>query len=166
MITLTWQDFYNTVAVVGFLLSAFTFIQRLLNEKLNLKLSIEHFDFYGNNVWFYTVLENHSRLPVSIIKIQLIGAYDELIYSAELQPSVLKTEYINKELIKVHSLGFPIELSSLGARSGNLYFLMPVHHNPSLHKKSLNLIISTNRGKVMIALPPPNRVKGSQNNTP
>jgi len=51
VITLTWQDFYNTVAVVGFLLSAFTFIQRLLNEKLNLKLSIEHFDFYGNNVW-------------------------------------------------------------------------------------------------------------------
>lgn len=141
--------------IFGFLLSVGNFIILLLQNRKRIKVRLgdagvthlsDHRDLYKIS---YSI-ENLSRLPISITRVQIQVAGK--MYDSDRLPFIIeKSEYrVGKEVVDrtlVKSRVLPINLLALSAESGFLAFVIP-QGILSANDKDLIVQIYTNRGKV------------------
>jgi len=154
------------ISTISLIISAFLLAERLYHNRMNINVVAKHYYCEDEHLLVFMAFENCSRLPVSITRIQLLDGYD----------SRRDCEYMSKQITEhttqtgktvtyrrsVDNLGLPLDLPPLSAKSGYIYFKFPHgkdHWNPIVHKKPLNILISTNRGTVNPTLQIPDEVE-------
>ena len=146
---------YKIAGVLGFLLSVYNFTMIMIQDHKRLKIRLgdagitslpDHRDLYK----IAYMVENRSRLPISItrVQIQIAGKMydcDRLPFIIEKSEYRVGNEVVDRTLIK--STVLPINLLGLSAESGFLAFLIP-QGILSANDKDLIVQIYTTRGKV------------------
>ena len=141
--------------ILGFLLSAFNLAMLISQnrKRLNIRFGAAGITPLTDHTDLYQIaysIENQSRLPISITRVQIQVAGK--MYDCERLPYVIeRSEYrvggevIDRTIVKSRVL--PINLLALAAESGFLAFSIP-QGILSANDKDLIVQIYTNRGKV------------------
>lgn len=141
--------------ILGFLLSGFNLAMVIWQnrKRLRIRFGAAGISSLPNHTDLYQIaysIENQSRLPISITRIQIQVAGK--MYDCERLPYVIETseyrvggEVVDRTLVK--STVLPINLLALAAESGFLAFSIP-QGTQSANDKDLIVQIYTNRGKV------------------
>lgn len=146
------------IAVLGFLMSLASWIYTFITTRQNLSLEISQLKTGDNVTFCFMHFVNHSRLPISITRIQIIN--DNAITDCTTIPCLVcqATRSIGKTITSqkdFYSLQIPIDISTLGATSGYVLF----EGAPAVLRSeatTVTFLICTNRGKkVRISLPLP-----------
>lgn len=145
---------YKVVGVLGFLLSVINFALIIFqnHKSLNVRFGDAGITQLSNHQDLYKIayiVENKSRLPISItrVQIQIAGKmYDcnRLPFVVDRSEYCIGNEVVDRTLVKSKVL--PINLLGLSAESGFLAFLIP-QGILSENDKDLIVQIYTNRGK-------------------
>lgn len=152
---ITLTDF---LAACGFVMSLATWIYTAISNRQKLAFKIHEVKIVRDASIFFIQIENLSRIPVAITRIQLkiCGA----LFDCVAIPTFIMgtTGKVGTEVISgksFYSMQIPIELSSLGAVSGYIFFDNPQAVLPP-DSTTASFLIHTNRGKkVEISLPLP-----------
>lgn len=142
-----------TISIVGLIISIINAIYFFKNKKRSITIDVRsytlktHFQKYQlANIYLRII--NHSQLPISITRIQLIIDNEKFDVSTFPQTIMTLTHHSGKEQVerqKIKSTLMPINIMSLGAYSGYLSFPILRDSLPA-NQKHLTFEISTNRG--------------------
>lgn len=152
---ITLTDF---LAACGFAMSLSTWIYTAMSNRQKLSFRIHEAKNITGGSIFFMQIENLSRIPVAVTRIQLeiCGQFFDCIAI----PTFIMgtTDRVGSEVVgekAFYSMQIPIEISSLGAVSGYIFFDNPQAVLPA-DSTAVNFLIHTNRGKkVSISLPLP-----------
>ena len=142
----------NIAGVLGFFMALGTWAHTLLYQRRNLKISITHYDKQRRYLVFYLLIENLSRLPITISRIGITSANGTALECNLIPKIVVETTTTRKEEITKHevlkSFNFPISLSELGGTSG---FVVFEDHQDIFRDSSTvwNFQVYTNRGRAL-----------------
>lgn len=148
---ITLDNITSILGVLGFVMSFVTWIKEWVTQRINLSGELTSAMFGVDKAVVYVVFENHSRLPVSISKINLIAnnarhpcTNTSKWISQNARISGGKTVYEQNEF----STSLPCSIPELGAISTVLLF-EDFQQNLLTGSKSLNLEVCTSRGKIV-----------------
>lgn len=142
------------LGVLGFIISMYNLIKALLEKRRNVQFKVSEYrlaDFYDESklACFWFEVENNSQIPISITRITLIKDNFKANSYHRVHKVFETRTLINREVVDKHvtySSHLPINLSSLGAFSGDLAFRVPQGILQE-HETHLTFEIGTNRGK-------------------
>lgn len=162
---MNWVTF--GIAVAGFLMSLGSWIYTFVTQRKRLSFKIQVFKYKENLAYMYLMIENRSRLPVSITGIFLKQGKNRTSCT-QIPKTVLSTTRktaCNTDVVYQYSTAIPIQLSSLESVSCIVLFedIPEVVQSSATH---LTFQISTNRGRKVkrkLALP---QDWNDQNGTP
>lgn len=144
------------IAIAGFLMSLISWIKDFATQHKRLSARIMYLGTSSRSAHMYLMIENKSRLPISITGVELI--LDKQAYPCVPFPKIvfirnLKTAGEVSHSQPEYSTQIPIHIPSLGAVTALLLF-DPLVQTPLPDATQLTLAISTNRGKkVKMRLP-------------
>lgn len=146
---LTKENITFILALFGSFGTLCVFISTLLQNSVNLDISIVEYSADNKTAILYMMLDNRSHLPISITNISIWN--HAVLYSCLPTPEIVKfnIRHCNKEEVfreAVKTIPLPINLPSLSGTSGYLYFVIP-QENFEIDSKSLTVEVSTNRHK-------------------
>lgn len=147
---LTKDNITFALAVFGSLGTILSWIYASISNRKNIYVRISRAYLHDNSVLLHILMDNKSRLPISINRVSLI--INETTYHAfDIKTQIFRGDYkSNNEIIKtdiIYSAEFPIELASLGGTNFYLFFELPPNAFQSLSTQ-LTLQFHTNRGMV------------------
>lgn len=139
------------IAIIGLILSLYNFFSNLYNNRVRLRIEYISCCYIDSSLAFTFVFENFSRLPITISRLFIdLGSkrYEFQWHSELLEFGLNRNLFVNPGG-KFSSLGFPCEITGLGAVSG--VFLINRSSLPPLPLKLKNetaqLYLHTSRGK-------------------
>lgn len=142
------------IAVISFLMSLGTWIRTLITQRVNLRMKIieGYPDRIGKSetVYFFLLIENLSRLPISISSVRLEFAGESIPCEAIPQFAYKSSFNVGERILEdhvVYTSGMPIQLEALGAVRSLIHFSrLPRPFPPDATHASLE--VCTNRGKI------------------
>lgn len=158
---ITRENITLAIALFGAIGTAINATLSLIHNRANLNIRIVKIKDYLPFFLTYVIFENNSRLPISVTSISI--QIDGIFYPCSAIPEKVITNEVkrNGEILsykETYSMTMPIEIGSLGAAAGYIYF----DNLPELEQllsKPLIFRVSTNRGKVFqIELSHPDRI--------
>lgn len=148
------------IAIIGCLLSLYNFIKDIAMNRSRLSISFKKATllkpYNGNPIVFRMMIENCSRLPISISRM-FLSCEDAFIEFEWVPENIFHAETLQSGKIinsnTYSSVSFPINIPGLGAAGGffNLYTYDTNIHT-KFYNRHLELILHTNRGKKRFAL--------------
>lgn len=147
------------IAVAGFVMSLATWIKDLLTQRKRLATHVLHLKVVKDELHMYLLIENRSRLPISVTRLELIQGNVRTACTA--LPSLMFRRYMSSggtgtDERRDYSTPLPYSLSSLGAMTVLVRF-EDLKQTPPLDATHLTLAVSTNRGRkvrMKLELPP------------
>lgn len=143
------------IAIIALIISVITFFVQIYPNRLNLKC-------HKNYLWetcgssgdkrFYcltSILENRSRLPISVTSIALIVGDFEYMHHNEktfLYGGSYPTTNDDKEVVKIMSNEFPVNIDYLSAKTIRTIFNL----NKEITTNKVSLRINTTRGEILV----------------
>ena len=147
--SITREDVVAVISVLAFVLSLSSWAHAFITQRRKLSFRITEAKSNNEVSIIYILIENRSRLPVSVTRISLVterGCVD-CVLIPELVLESKRTR--GGQLIDKHnyfSMEMPISISSLGAASGFLLFRGEGCMIPK-SSTSVTLKVCTNRGR-------------------
>ena len=145
------------IAIAGFLMSLGSWVHTFITQRKRLSFKIQFFRYKENSAYMYLMIENRSRLPVSITGIALKQS-KSIVPCVQIPKTVSSTTRKtagNTDVVYQYSTAIPIQLSALESVSCIVLFEgIPEVVPPSA--THLTFQISTNRGRKVkrkLALP-------------
>ncbi|MCO7137682.1 hypothetical protein NIF40_09110 [[Clostridium] leptum] len=142
----------NLVAIISglaFILSLSSWIYTFITQRKKLSIRLVEAKSKNEMTILQVLIENRSRLPISITRIQLV-INEESIDCVTTPEIVLETKTSQgKEVISrrdYYSMDMPINIGSLGAVGGYLLFRGPQCMLPN-DATSVILVVCANRGR-------------------
>lgn len=137
------------LSIFGSVGTLISWLYLLVRQMKNIDIRVIEHNFTEQSILVYLLFENKSRLPIAITDIVLVQ--DSKTIHCEPIPTLAfqATKRVNNEIveqIRDYTLGLPIQLETLGAKSGYVYFEVPPT-GQQISSKSLTVQICTNRGK-------------------
>lgn len=147
------------IAVAGFVMSLATWIKDLLTQRKKLAAHVLHLKVVKDELHMHLLIENRSRLPISVTRLELIQG--KVRTSCTALPSLMFRSFISSGNTvsnerRDYSTPLPYSLSSLGAMTVLVRF-EDLEQTPPLDATNLTLAVSTNRGRkvqMKLELPP------------
>ena len=149
------------IAVIGFFLSVLNFIKNIMENRFKLKLEFKSAGiqnkFPNNPIYFEMLMENCSRLPVSIARIFLKIGSEQFEFDWKEHEIYCDKVIQNQKIVttKTHySSTLPHTIEGLGIW-GRFFYVKTneTFHFDSFLKNNNTLILYTNRGKKKLKLP-------------
>lgn len=146
-----WDKILATISVLAFIMSSATWIMAFCTQRKKLKITVQDYRRIKNRYTFFVMIENQSRLPISITRFFLLS--NDGLTECAIEPTLIK-ENIRKskgqiiETINQRSMPLPLNLSSLGALSGYVLFRSETEILTA-DATEVNFVIHTNRGKAL-----------------
>lgn len=131
----------------GTLISA---ILSFIRSRKRISITVPKLYRNDSSIWLYVLIENNSRLPISVNSISM-RFNDELFYASQISQKILEVTQRTGNTItdkkEYFSIQFPISLPALSGTSGYLYFEIPAtfFENSSTQ---LCFQVGTNRGMI------------------
>lgn len=132
---------------VGTLTSA---ILSFIRSRKRISITIPKLYHNNSSMWLYVIIENNSRLPISINSVSACFS-DKLFHSSQIPQKILEVTQQTGNIVtdkkEYFSIKFPISLPALSGTSGYLYFEVPATflESPSTQ---LCFQVGTNRGVI------------------
>lgn len=140
----------TTISIIALILSIISFVRSIVIDRRNLKISISNFKLFDGTYYIDTVLENHSRLPITITDIQFVTK-DNCIHLCkyrEYNSSVVITVEVGNDIQEdYYTDGFPISLSQFDA--SNFRFKTSDTNYKDQNVFIKKIVILTTRGKIV-----------------
>lgn len=137
------------IAVASFLMSLPSWIYTFIAQRKRLSFKIQAFKYKENLAYMYLMIENRSRLPVSITGISLEQGESRTPCAPipkTVSSTIMKTAG-NTDVVYHYSTAMPIQLSALESVSCIVLF-EDIPEAVPLSAKLLTFQISTNRGRI------------------
>ena len=145
--TMDWVTF--GIAVAGFLMSLASWFHTFITQRKRLSFKIQLFRYKEDSAYMYLMIENRSRLPVSITGISLKQGKSKTpcVQIPKTVSSTTRKTAGNTDVVYQYSTAIPIQLSALESVSCIVLFEgIPEAVPPSA--THLTFQISTNRGRI------------------
>jgi hypothetical protein len=148
------------IAVAGFAMSAASWVFTLVTQHKKIAITVSRWNCIEDVCFFYIGIENRSRLPISITKVELQTG--DTWVTCTLHPEFIHSDTQHDSSGAViasrvyYSLDMPIQIDSLGAACGYLLFQGPRQMLETTSTQA-TVRVSTNRGaakKMKLRLPP------------
>lgn len=146
----TKENITFILAVIGSLGTIISTVNAFIRNHKSISFKISKLYSYGNSILLYVIIENQSRLPISINGISLINS-ENLIFTPEISKKVIEittkehNEITNKK--EFFTIKFPVFIPELGCVGGYLYFDIPQELSQNLPTQ-LSFQVHTNRGVI------------------
>ncbi len=142
---LTKDNITLAIALLGAFGNIGTWIFNYLHSRRNISIQIIKICRIPNALIAYSIIQNHSRNPISINDISI--KTPEHLYTSNNVPQIpFQRGYDHCSITRKYiSMPFPVNLGSLSGASGYIYFEIPSDVSENL-SAPLTVQISTNRG--------------------
>jgi hypothetical protein len=145
-----WNHVEPVIALLAFVMSFTSWILYFVSNRRKVLVRVKKYTFKQNFCLLWLSFENYSRLPISVTRLFLLFK-DEVIECETIPQTVFENTSKRGEVILKHeiekSLELPIQLDSLGAKSGFILFQSGQVH-PEKPPILLTLRVCTNRGTI------------------
>lgn len=143
-----FTSYWETIiAVSGFIISIINLIYLIKNNLKSIDIKELYFlKMVITNKYHYeftTIFVNKSKLPISIINIEIINN-NKSYYSKSDKTIVCEHKDSQGVITKIMTADFPINLNCLESKKEIIYFKL----DEELEKENFKMIIYTNRGKL------------------
>lgn len=147
---LTKDNITFILAVFGSLGTLISWTLSLISTRKNINVRISKAYPYNNSILFHILIDNKSRLPITITRISLIIG-DDIFSTFDTKTQIFRSEHkCNGEILSVNTIyspTFPIEIGSLGGVNCYPYFELPPEVFETLSTEA-TLQFHTNRGMI------------------
>ncbi len=148
---MTLEYWTLVIAIFGALGTLSTWVYRFVVTKKKIGFEIVGSVYSDKLVYMFYILNNKSRLPISINSISICDNKNE-IYCEKIPKRLLRKEEKSGSIVKsttdTFSENFPIAINGLLGHSGYLLFVTEKYDFDKTENTSIN--IYTNRGKIKI----------------
>lgn len=148
---ITKENITLAIALIGAIGTIASWVYSFVSNRKRLSFKIVSSYYKNNSIVAFVMIENKSRLPVSINAISLL-TNEDVIICGQIPTKILEiTNRSGQEVTdrrKIYTMQFPISLASLSGASGYVYFDLK---NQEINaEEDLSFKIGTNRGEPIV----------------